>query len=105
MRASLTAEDPLEAQLAAVGLAPDLAAGLAPRGERSHGVGRDIWDAVRLFVACGTQWRRDGGALSGLAYADVRAAAEWLGIATRPRLLDDLRVMEAEVLAAQERRR
>lgn len=105
MGSTAASEDPLGAQLAAVGLSPALAESLIPRREQAYAIGADIWDAVRLFVAAGTQWRRDAGQLVGMAYGDVRATAEWLGIATTPRLLEDLRVMEAEVLARAERRR
>lgn len=57
-------------------------------------------DAVRVFRAAGTQWRRAGmtGVASGLDYAGVEAAARALAIAWTDDLLDRLRVMEAAAI-------
>ena len=53
---------------------------------------------MRLFLACGTQWRfaAMSGHLLGLDYAGVSAVARFLALARSPALFDKLRVMEAE---------
>lgn len=62
----------------------------------------DMLDAVRLFCAAGTQWRwlaaGDRAIPTGMDYAGVRAAADWLGVTAGPDLLDDLRALEAGAL-------
>ena len=60
----------------------------------------DAWDAVRVFAAVGTQWRRAGmtGVPTGLDYAGVEAAARAVGVAWTGALLDQLRVMEHAAL-------
>lgn len=58
------------------------------------------WPAVRAFLACASQWRRDQGLLTGLDYAGCRAAVAGLGLKWRE-VFDPLRVMEAEVMEAQ----
>jgi hypothetical protein len=65
-------------------------------------VHRSAGPALRLFFACGTQWRTGGmaGLPTGLDYAGTRAAASALGIAWTPRLLGDLTALEAGALKA-----
>ena len=60
------------------------------------------WAAVRLFVACATQWRFAGmnGVRTGLDYAGVEAAARMAGIEVTGDLFDRLRIMERTALAA-----
>lgn len=62
----------------------------------------DEWEAVSLFFALDTQWRRAGlaGERAGLDYAAVEPTARMLGIDVKPRLLHDLRAMEDAALAA-----
>ncbi len=61
----------------------------------------EAWDAVRLFVACATQWRiGPSGRLLGLDYRAARAAARGLGIRWKA-VFGDLRIMEGEALDAQ----
>ena len=62
----------------------------------------EAWDAVRLFIACGTQWRRAGmtGVATGLDYASVEAAARALAIAWTGELLEQLRIMETAAIGA-----
>ena len=61
-------------------------------------------DAVHLFVAAGTQWRRAGmtGIPTGLDYAGVEAAARALGAAWTADLLDKLKTMENAAIEAME---
>lgn len=62
---------------------------------------RENWPAVRLFAACGTQWRLAGmsGLPTGLDYAGVEAAARMAGIEMSEDLFGRLRVMERAALA------
>ncbi|MGE8045438.1 DUF1799 domain-containing protein [Pseudomonas monteilii] len=62
----------------------------------------DAWPAFRLFEALGTQWRQGSGRPTGLDYGVVPAVASMLGIERHvmAALFSDLRVMEAEALAA-----
>ena len=95
----------MAAQLEAFGIPPveAMAAGqaVAP-GPDGHAVPPDIWPAVRLFVACSTQWRRAGlqGAPVGLDYAALIAVAPALGVAVDAEVLDDIRILEGEALDA-----
>ena len=59
-------------------------------------------DAVHVFAAAGTQWRRGGmtGVATGLDYAGVEATARALGIAWSRDLLEKLRTMESAALEA-----
>lgn len=102
----------MAAQLEAFGIPPDQALAaeraVAP-GPDGHAVPPDIWPAVRLFVACSTQWRRAGlqGVPVGLDYAALIAVAPALGVAVDAELLDDIRILEAaalEVLSEEYRR-
>ena len=71
----------------------------------------EVWpkhaDAVRLFLAVGTQWRVDAasGRMTGLDYAGVRAAAEMMQIEHAPAAFARLRTMEREVLRLLDERR
>lgn len=62
----------------------------------------DAWPAFRLFEALGTQWRQSVGRPTGMDYGVVPAVASMLGIERHAlaALFPDLRVMEAEALAA-----
>lgn len=66
----------------------------------------DVWpvnaDAVRLFLACATQWRYApmSGERLGLDYGGVRAAAAMMRIRPSPDLFGRLREMEREALTA-----
>lgn len=64
----------------------------------------DCLPAIRLFAACGTQWRWApvgyGACAVGLDYTAVAATADWLGLDRTPHLLDDLRQLEAGALEA-----
>jgi len=56
-------------------------------------------DALALFCACATQWRRDLlGHPTGLDYAGVLAAANMLGIKVDWVMLRKLQVLELDVL-------
>lgn len=70
-------------------------------------------EAVRLFTRLGRQWRHTLTAIagpSGPLFVNVRAGldmpgvdavARWMSIAPSTELLDDLRVLEAEVLTIE----
>ncbi|AZC19539.1 hypothetical protein C4K40_4158 [Pseudomonas sp. CMR5c] len=62
----------------------------------------DLWPAFLLFEAMNTQWRVGPGGASGLDYAAIPPTALMLGIKRRDlkKIFPDLRVMEAEALAA-----
>ncbi|MFK3723319.1 DUF1799 domain-containing protein [Pseudomonas monteilii] len=70
--------------------------------EQTVEVWPDAWPAFRLFEALGTQWRQGSGRPTGLDYGVVPAVASMLGIERHvmAALFSDLRVMEAEALAA-----
>ena len=59
-------------------------------------------EAVLLFAAAGTQWRRAGmtGIPTGLDYAGVEATARAQGIAWTADLLSKLRTMEHAAIEA-----
>lgn len=63
--------------------------------------------AAEVFAACGTQWRRDGwsGALLGLRYEGVEAAARVGGVALTPDDFARVRFLERELMAIDRRRR
>ena len=66
----------------------------------------DEAEAVGLFFALDTQWRRHAmtGSRLGLDYASIEPTARMLSVPMRPQLLSDLRAMEGaalEVLAAK----
>lgn len=98
---AIDADDDLDDQLVALGLAPGALA-FAPDADEGFVVLEEGARAVTLFMACQTQWRRGGlqGALAGLDYAAARATADWLDLAADPSLLLDLRAMETGALAA-----
>ncbi|TRD18348.1 DUF1799 domain-containing protein [Palleronia caenipelagi] len=59
--------------------------------------------AITLITALSGQWRMAGGGLGPLrpVALDLTAldvAARWLGIAPSPRLLSEIRILEAEAL-------
>ena len=57
------------------------------------------WDAVRLFAASATQWRRrPSGVLAALDYRGVQSLAEGMEVAWNPETVGALREMEAAVL-------
>lgn len=58
------------------------------------------WDALRLFLAMGTQWRRAGmvGLPVGLDYRPLEMVAGALSVAIDAALLRRLRVLEDAVL-------
>jgi len=62
----------------------------------------ECWQVVELWLACATQWRRAGlaGMATGLDYPAVIGVAQILGTPMTPDLLEDLRAMESEALAA-----
>lgn len=64
------------------------------------------WDAVRLFEAAGTQWRRAGmtGIPTGLDLAGAEATARALEIPWTADLLDRLATMERAALEAMNAR-
>lgn len=61
----------------------------------------DLWPALRVFEALGTQWRIAPGGPYGLDYTALPVVASMLGIGRRAlgALFPDLRAMEAEALA------
>lgn len=78
----------------------ELARRQRPSGEADIEVAPDEVDAVALFLAMGTQWRRCGvtGRAIGLEYAAVPATASLSAIAMTPALFADLQLMEAAAL-------
>jgi hypothetical protein len=61
----------------------------------------DEADAFALFGSLDTQWRRHPltGTRLGIDYAAIEPVARMLGIGMTPRLLIDVQIMEAAVLA------
>lgn len=59
-------------------------------------------DAVNLFLALDTQWRRHPmtGQRLGIDYAAIGATAQLYEIAMTPDLMADIRMMEAAALGA-----
>lgn len=68
-----------------------------PKPREPEEVWPENWEAVRVFVAMGTQWRRAGmaGVPVALDYAALPAVAGALGIAPSEDLIARLRMMEA----------
>lgn len=64
-------------------------------------------DALKLFLALGTQWRHAGmdGQPVGLDYAAVGPAAKAIGVELTPERFADLAAMEQAALAALRERR
>jgi hypothetical protein len=60
------------------------------------------WEAVRVFLAMTTQWRRVGmdAVAVGLDYAALPAVCQALGVTLDEDRLGVLRVLEAEAVAA-----
>lgn len=64
-------------------------------------IGRDIWDSVKAFLACETQWRVVSTMSQliwiGLDYAGAKVMLDFQELAT-PKIFRDLQVMEAAAL-------
>lgn len=76
-------------------------AGAAPaEPDPTFGVWPENWDAVRVFLAMGTQWRFAGmaGVPSGLDYAALPMVLRCLRLRPNETLFEQLRVMEAGAL-------
>ncbi len=60
------------------------------------------WDAMRLFLAMETQWRRAGmsGVATGLDYSVLPAVAGLAGLALNADIFARLRILEGAALAA-----
>lgn len=102
----------LAAQAAGLGLPPEMAAALAASAAAAAPEAFEVmpenWDAMRLFLAMETQWRRAGmsGIATGLDYAVLRPVARLFGLATSADLFDRVRILEgAALLAMAERHR
>lgn len=85
------------------------AASVLPDWARSSGTAEapaEIWpdmvDAVALFVALGTQWNWHpvAGVRLGIRYEAVAPAAAAMELTLTPAIFNDLRLMEAEAIAA-----
>jgi hypothetical protein len=88
-------------QAQALGLAPDALS-------RDHeiepfGVWPENWDAVQLFLAAGTQWRRSAGMPTGIDYAALAWPMRSLGLRGRRarEAFAGMQIMEAEWLRRQ----
>lgn len=94
------------AQAAALGLPPEMAAMLAASAAASAPAAFEVmpenWDAMRLFLAMETQWRRAGmtGVATGLDYAVLPAVAGFHGLTLDADLFARLRILEGAALAA-----
>lgn len=64
------------------------------------------WDAMRLFLAMETQWRRAGmtGVATGLDYAVLPAVAGFNGLTLNADLFARLRIIEGAALKAMAER-
>lgn len=103
-------EESLEDQLKAVGA--EIPEGLElPTSDQDDDV--EIWPdmqpAVSLFFGCATQWRWTGsgmaGALrTGLDYSSLPVVAGAMQVQVTPEVLNDLRTMETEAMAAWARK-
>jgi hypothetical protein len=89
----------------AMGASPEELAQWAARAERNakesgFPVLPENLDAVRLFCAASTQWRRAGmgGVPLGLEYPGLEAASRMMGVAMTPELFESVRVMEFAAL-------
>ncbi|MEO5336869.1 MAG: DUF1799 domain-containing protein [Magnetospirillum sp. WYHS-4] len=69
----------------------------------------DNWDALRVFLALGTQWRWIAGPMgaraAGLDYAAIPPTLVLMGMAATPALFAQLRAMEGAALEVWSRRR
>lgn len=96
----------MAAQLAGMGAPPELLAQLQAQAADDEAF--EVWaenkDAVVLFLALSTQWRRDSGARTGLDYAAIGPAARYSRIRMTPELFHDLQVMEASAIEATGKR-
>jgi Phage related hypothetical protein (DUF1799) len=69
--------------------------------EEDFDVEPDNWDAVRVFLACDTQWRVGPmGVVLGLDYAGMEAAMRMMGMPCTPALFAQLRTLEIGALNA-----
>lgn len=93
--------------MAALGATAETVAAASARAPRAVAVAAENWDAVRVFLNADTQWRTAGlsGVPIGLDYVALHLASQALGVAWTGRLLDKLRVLEAEALRALAERR
>jgi hypothetical protein len=68
----------------------------------------DNWDALRVFLVLGTQWRWIAGPMgaraAGLDYAAVAPTLALMGMAATPRLFAQLQTMEGTALEVWARR-
>jgi len=60
----------------------------------------DAWPAVQLFLCCQTQWRTGPSGLIGLDYNAIRWAFSLYQVDDPRAMLEDIRLMEAEILLA-----
>ncbi len=83
-------------------MAARLAAQAAPTPATTIEIMPENWDAMRLFLAVETQWRRAGiaGIAVGLDYGVLPMAAGAMGIELDGDLFGRVRVMEHAALAA-----
>jgi hypothetical protein len=89
----------------AMGASPEIQAQWAARAERNakeaeFPVLPENLEAVRLFCAASTQWRRAGmgGVPLGLEYPGLESAARMMGVGMTPELFESVRVMEFAAL-------
>lgn len=79
-----------------------------PGPEEPYAVWPENWDAVCLFLACGTQWRFAGmtGVPTGLDYGGLQISAAAMALDLGQDLFGKIRIMEGEALAvfAEKRR-
>jgi hypothetical protein len=87
--------------MAALGAAAEVVAEAEARAAPLP-VAPGAWDAVRLFLAAETQWRRAGmgGRPTGLDYPAVAMVAGVLGLTLDAALLGQVKVIEVEALTA-----
>lgn len=69
-------------------------------------IAAELWPAVSLFLALGTQWSHAGmtGARTGIRYEAIKPTAALAGIKLRPGMFEDLKIMEAAALHELARR-
>lgn len=58
------------------------------------------WEAVNVFLACGTQWRYRERTITGLEYASVEAVLRLRAIKAASETFERVRIMELAVLNA-----
>ena len=62
----------------------------------------ELWpenaEPLRVFMRLQTQWRYGPAGPTGLDYAGVRVALEWLGVKVSPALFEDVQLMESATL-------